>query len=53
MRGHPEEDVSLRAGDIVLIPQKSIYSGTSAVMTVLSPWIYLATLIVALVIATG
>ncbi len=53
MRGRPEEDVSLKAGDIVLIPQKSIYSGTSAVMTVLSPWIYLATLIVALVIATG
>ncbi len=52
MRGHPEEDVSLKPGDIVLIPQNTFYSGTAVATNLLQPWLYLTTLIITVILLT-
>ncbi len=45
---HPESDPVLKGGDIVMVPQKTFYAGTAA----MTPWMYLATLVIAVVVAT-
>jgi protein involved in polysaccharide export with SLBB domain len=52
MKGHPEEDIELGPGDIVMVPQKPLYAGTGATTAILTPWFYLATLVLAVVITT-
>jgi polysaccharide export outer membrane protein len=51
MKGHPEDDVTLQTGDIVMIPQKALYSGGGG--SSVSPWLYLTTMTVALIVATN
>jgi protein involved in polysaccharide export with SLBB domain len=52
MKGHPEDDIPLQRGDIVMVPEKTLYAGAGAASTLLTPWFYLATLVIAIVVAT-
>jgi polysaccharide export outer membrane protein len=50
MQGRSDEDLPLRAGDIVLVPSRPFHAGTATVNS-LTPWLYLATLLAAVAIA--
>ncbi|HOW28326.1 MAG TPA: SLBB domain-containing protein [Elusimicrobiota bacterium] len=52
MKGHPEDDLPLEAGDIVMVPQKSTYASGSWMTSVFMPWAYLITVIMTVIIAT-
>ncbi|MCB4757361.1 MAG: SLBB domain-containing protein [Elusimicrobia bacterium] len=52
MKGHPEDDIPLEAGDIIMVPQKSTYASSSWMTSVFMPWAYLITVIMTVVIAT-
>jgi polysaccharide export outer membrane protein len=52
MDKHPEGDPALKPGDMVMVPEKAFYAGTGAVGTLVTPWATLATLVVAIVLAT-
>lgn len=51
MRGHLEADIPLEKGDIIMIPQKSVYSGTNVLNSIVLPWLSLGGLVLALIIA--
>ncbi len=52
IRGHPEDDVPVYAGDIVIVPQKSVFFGTNVLNSVVLPWLSLGGLVLALVVAS-
>lgn len=51
MEGHPEEDVPMKVGDIVVVPQRSLYSSTNAMSSILLPWLSLLGVAIALTVA--
>jgi polysaccharide export outer membrane protein len=52
MKGHPEDDIPLQRGDIVMVPEGAFYAGAGTASTLLTPWFYLATMVIAIVVAT-
>jgi len=51
LKGELDKDVKLQEGDIVLVPSKPLYEGATTISTLLTPWVYLVTLVVAVAIA--